>query len=286
MDKVFKKNRLKILKNHSHTVNCIIVYKEFLISGSDDQRILIWNTDGDCIRRLENHDSGIHSLLLFRYYVISGDSNGNIFYWENILEGQIKYKLKAHENRVNCLIEFNNNLISGSFDSSIKIWDQEGICIKVLTNHTGWITSLYPLKDDYFFSASLDSKIMKWDINHGLIKEIEIDTPSFSLILYNDFLISANNGGLGDSINLYDLELNFVDKIKSDTFIYGFIIFKGYLCSGGYDSKISIWDIQKRKCQIALGVCRNSVTSLISWNGNLTFTSSGKNIKVFKKKAK
>jgi len=254
------------LVGHSAWVLSAIVYKGYLISASFDKTIRIWNTNGDCIKILRDHDSYIYSLCQFKNYVISGDSNGNIFYWENILEGQLKYKLKYSESAIKCFIEFNNNLVSGSWDGSIIIWNEEGK-YKTISNYTGGITSLYSLNNNYFFSGSVDKKIIKWNNNYELIKQINTDSWVASFIIFNNFLIVCF--GRGDcTIDLYDLELNFIYSLKYQSFTHSLIVFEGYLFTGSVD-KTRIWDIGKGKCIKKLEVNDGYTNLFIIWNKKL-----------------
>jgi len=267
---------IQTLKGHSKRVKCIIVYKENLISGSRDKTIRIWNTNGDCIKILKDHDSELCSFCLFKNYVISGDRNGNIFYWENILEGQIKYKLKEDEEAMNYLIEFNSDLISISWCNT-RIWNEVGKCIKVGINGFEYISSICPLNNDYFFSGSHNKTIIKWNNNYELIKKINTGSDIFSIIIFNNFLISGH-GYPNNNINLYDLELNFLYKLEWNAEVREFTIFEGCLFSSSNRGEIRIWNIEKREYIRILEEKR--CINLTSWNKFLVY-GTRKEIKIF-----
>jgi WD40 repeat protein len=56
----------------------------------------------------------------------------------------------GHIQMINTLISLpNNRMVSGSKDETIKVWDlDKGVCLKALTAHKHWITSLIFIERD------------------------------------------------------------------------------------------------------------------------------------------
>ena len=40
------------LKGHSNTVICLCILKDYLVNGSSDNSIIIWNSKGKCMNKL------------------------------------------------------------------------------------------------------------------------------------------------------------------------------------------------------------------------------------------
>ena len=88
--------------------------KVYIVSGSDDQTIKIWDaSDGTCVKTLTGHTIGVLSVSTFT------DAKTDIVF-----------------------------IISGSWDKTIKVWDvSDGTCVKTLTGHTGLICCVSTFPD-------------------------------------------------------------------------------------------------------------------------------------------
>ena len=72
--------------NKKKDINCICLTKDnkYIITGSDDKLVRIWNLkDGKCIRELEYHKHYVLSICVTNdgKYIISGGSLGYIAIW-------------------------------------------------------------------------------------------------------------------------------------------------------------------------------------------------------------
>ena len=72
----------KILNGHEERVNSLNfnVKNEFIISGSNDNKIIIWK-NYEKFNIFEKHKDGIISLDSFDDFVASSDNSGNLFVW-------------------------------------------------------------------------------------------------------------------------------------------------------------------------------------------------------------
>jgi WD40 repeat protein len=136
------------------------------------------------------------------------------------------YKISCHIDMLNDLVSLpNNRVASGSNDQTVKVLDlDKGICLKALTGHNHWVTSLIFIeRDNSLVSGSYDNSIKIWEVNDfQCLKTIEIKYLIMSLLLLPG----------------------------------------GYFTSGGYNS-IMIWDIKNHECINSLGNQKGSVNHLV-----------------------
>jgi WD40 repeat protein len=118
-------NGLECFKNihaHDDVVSSLLFTNDFLISGSYDKTIKIWN-EFKCIKQIYAHEARVRCLLLLpNGYFASGSDDKKIKIWDlenftsiNVLEG--------HKSRIyNLVLLKDNRIVSNSYDKLI-IWN-------------------------------------------------------------------------------------------------------------------------------------------------------------------
>jgi WD40 repeat protein len=200
----------KTIEGHKEKIVCLIELSSGrLASGSYDKTIRIWNAD------YEKED--------------------------------IKIKEKS---RIFCLLEFEENkILCGTSDNVINLYEINSLnydFIYSFIGHTLWVNCLTKINNNYFASASNDTKIKIWDyFNKKCIKTLE---------------------GHEDCI------LSLITLKQSN-----------YLCSGAADLTIRIWDWEKSKCLYILKGHEKWVKCVIELdNGIIVSGSDDKSIKLWK----
>jgi WD40 repeat protein len=70
------------LEGHTTGVECIVVYGDKLLSGSQDSTIKVWSTDTwACERTLEGHGDAVNRLIVHGNNLISGSGDNTIKIW-------------------------------------------------------------------------------------------------------------------------------------------------------------------------------------------------------------
>lgn len=114
--------------NNNQSVRCLIYSSDFIISGSDDETIKLWNyLNGDLLQTLPSLSRVFSLILLDNNEFASGSSDDLIRIWSDVFQipiNEIPRILQGHGNYVLCMTKINNEaLISGSQDRTVKIWN-------------------------------------------------------------------------------------------------------------------------------------------------------------------
>jgi len=154
---------------HNECVWTLTVKDNYLITGSDDKTVKIWELIQGIPRIVSTitESSKVLSLTVTQKYIVIGTTNAAIKVW-NRHTSQLEKTLTGHSWEVWQVTTLNGHFISGSYDHTIKIWDaQTGDCIKTLDQryggHKGYIHAL--IKGDnknLFISGSGDKTIKIW----------------------------------------------------------------------------------------------------------------------------
>lgn len=118
------------LTGHSHIVSSLAISADgkFLVSGSWDQTIKIWQLDtGKLIRTLKGHRDKVYAIALSpdEQIIASGSADQTIKLW-HLETGELLGTFAGHSNTVTALAFTTSGeiLVSGSLDKTIKIWQR------------------------------------------------------------------------------------------------------------------------------------------------------------------
>jgi len=151
-------------KGHKGKINSVAISSDntFIISGSDDKTIRIWDVESaECIKILEGHSSRVSSVALSK-------NNNNQF------------------------------IVSGSWDKTVRLWDRvTGESIKTFCGHSYFVTSVdISPNNKYIVSSGLKDKTARiWDVETGAcVQVLDIGREVISVCFSNDnrFVLSGD----------------------------------------------------------------------------------------------
>ena len=115
---------------HSHIVTSLTISADgkYLISGSRDRTIKIWNLEtAELLHTLKGHRDGVDTIALSAdgKMIASGSADNTIKIW-HLETGQLLATFSGHSSAVSALLftPSGDKLISGSLDQTIKIWQR------------------------------------------------------------------------------------------------------------------------------------------------------------------
>jgi WD40 repeat protein len=273
-----------VLKGHDDIVGTLVVDKGYIISGSNDNTIRIWDKNtGKCIRILEGHDNWINTLVADEGYIISGSYDNTIRIWDKDT-GECIHILKGHEDRVRTIAVDEGYIISGSNDNTIRIWDKKtGGCTNILKGHNDIVNTLV-VDEGHVISGSNDNAIIIWDKNTGeCIHTVKgHDGSVFSLVVDEGYIIS---GSSDNTIRIWDKNTGECIRILKG--YYGsmntLVVDEGHIISGSRDNTIRIWDKNTGEFIRILKGHDDWVSSLVVDEGYIISGSDDNTIRIWDK---
>ena len=201
------------LGNHEFWIKKIIIYRDQLISCSNDNTIKFWELDelNKCTKTLYDHKDYIEDILIYKDLLISCSFDKTIKIWDLKSGGNNIKTLTEHTDWIKNILIYQNKLISSSDDKTIKIWDLnlEGDfkCLKTLTGHTEWIKKILIYEDKLI---SYTNKIIKiWHLDFANIYCIVTlganNNFYINISLYQNKLIILSSD---HSLKIWDLKNN------------------------------------------------------------------------------
>jgi F-box and WD-40 domain protein 7 len=168
---------IKMLTYHTEEIYCLHLYKDYIISGSRDTNIFIYNYITEETECLEGHTDSVWS--------IDTDKDGNIYSCS--LDGTVRiwtkndnnYKnkiLKISDYAVLKLIIYNELIIIGTWNGTIEIWNKNKRIFSMKTHQT--YVSGMKLINNFLITSGNNNQVKIWKIN----KQPEINIELINII--------------------------------------------------------------------------------------------------------
>ena len=229
---------INTLKGHSSAVRSVAMNDKYIVSGSDHNSIKIWNYDGELINTLKGHSSAVCSVAMNDKYIVSGSYDNSIKIWN--YDGELINTLKGHSSAVSSVAMNDKYIVSGSDDNSIKIWNYDGELINTLKGHSSAVCSV-AMNDKYIVSGSYDNSIKIWNYDGELINTLKGHSSAVCSVAMNDKYIVS--GSYDNSIKIWNYDGELINTLKGhSSAVYSVAMNDKYIVSGSDDNSIKIWN--------------------------------------------
>jgi WD40 repeat protein len=274
------KYAIKTLNDHQSYVNCVLVRKGRIFSGSSDNTIKIWDLEsGQPLQTFFGHQDSVYCILVNKDKLISGSVDKTIKVWD--LKGGQTKTLLGHQDVVTGIVINKGKLISSSWDNTIKIWDLESKQpLQTFSGQQSYITSIV-ICGNKLISRSLNNTIEILNLENGYKLSPLKSNDCTCIGVYNGKLITSYSSD--KTIKIWDLEKK--QKFQS---INGYhvgiscmAVYNGKFISGSLDKTIKVWDLKGGQLLHTLQEHQGAVTSIAVYNGKVISGSRDKTIKIW-----
>ncbi|CAF1022464.1 unnamed protein product [Brachionus calyciflorus] len=233
-------------KFHNESIRSLIILSNgYLVTGSTDKTMSIWNTTSyTLVKRLSYNQSIFTVFELSNDILASGTYSGSIVLW-NMTSWNITKIFKPHSLAIRKMIKLpNGNLITASSDFKIKIWDSNFSLI-LQNNHSHYVIDILILPSGNLISCSCDNSIIIWNLNNlSVIHQIFNHTVciiSLTLLNNGDFVTGSHDY----TIKIWDSNEYFLKKVFNPyRIIYSLgTLPNGYLVAGDGFGQVRIWSL-------------------------------------------
>lgn len=155
-----------VLQGHTDSVMCLQIFADFLVTGSYDASIRLWNmSSGSLVRIFLGHTAGIRALQFDGSKIVSRSLDETIKIW-NWQTGECLLTISGHISALVGLDLAGKVLASSSMDKTINIWNFEDKEIFTLRGHKDGVNSVsMDRASRTLISASDDFTLRLWDLD-------------------------------------------------------------------------------------------------------------------------
>lgn len=234
---------------HDDWVSAIQSNGDWILSGSYDNTVNIWNMKGEHKLTLSGHDAPIKGVGWISLnedtgtgVFASGSKDQTIMIWEwNVKKNKAHciFTCKGHERAVECIAISPNSkhIASGSWDNFLKIWSASTLDdsdvgaskrvktdeahvrtpISTLEGHKEAVSSVQWIDNATILTSSWDHTMKIWDLNMKALKNEIAGNKSFFDVSYSNLNGMIITASADKNLRLYDPKSN--RKFES-TFIF------------------------------------------------------------------
>lgn len=273
----------KSIKAHDSDILSTVIYNNYLITGSSDKTIKIWDLDSfKLINTLIAHTGGVYSLVLQNNKLISSSTDKTIRIWD-LDNFKLLTSILAHENQIYCLYCKDNFLISSSLDKTIKIWNIEAkkLIGVINTDLSAWAITIY---DNKIIAGFSDGSLKVFNLANGnlLISAKEHTEAITQIKIYRNKIYTSSKDKTIKTWNIENLALlENINNLKH--VIWDFFIDENYIVTSGDDKNLKVYDINLKKIIQSLSAHSDWVSHVLH-HDNKVFSFSGDGMyKIWKK---
>ncbi|KAJ3103794.1 hypothetical protein HK100_004146, partial [Physocladia obscura] len=283
------------IEGHSSSVYAVAISTDgqFVVSGSSDKTVKIWDAQTGALQRtLEGHTDIVRAVAISTngQSVVSGSSDKMVKIWDS-QTGRLLRTLEGHSDWVRAVAVSTDGqfIVSGSDDATVKIWDtQTGTLQKILEGHDGSVYAVAISTDKQFVVSGCSDKTVKiWNAETGALQRtLESHSDRVRAVVISkdgQFIVS---GSSDKTVKIWDVETGTLQRTlegHSDWVRAVTISIDGqFVASGSDDATVKIWNAQTGALQSTLEGHSGSVyTVAISTDGQfLVSGSSDKMVKI------
>ena len=228
---------------------------EYIIAGSCDAKLRLWNLRDGVMKQLLGHGNDVHSVGFSPdgCYVVSGSKDGTVRIWDTKTGKEVVEALKGHTASVLSVCFLGRRIISGSEDNTIRMWDVDipiGEETKhATTSHVSTISCVDISPDGtYILSASDDSmlRVMDWKTGNEVMKRHVLHLSSVRFSLDGSRIVSGSFDGC---VTVWDaMTGEEIMTLRKGTSAAGAVLCVGFspdgtrIFAGSRNCAICVWD--------------------------------------------
>ncbi|CAL1526303.1 unnamed protein product [Lymnaea stagnalis] len=272
--KVFNRDswECQMLQGHSDIITSLDVKGNYIVSGSKDSSIRIWQLSPDtgfvtCVAVGQGHTQAVQCVALARSsaqpaFILSGGIDMTLKVWRfpgdsdviPMTTLRVAATEHAHDKDINCLAVAPNDKViaTGSQDKTAKLWSVgDGLhsitLIAVLRGHKRgiWCVKFSPV-DQIVATGSGDGYIKLWSVtDYSCVRTLEghdSSVLSFTFISHGKQIISSGSDGL---LKLWLIKtsecMKTFDSHDAKVWAVATTAAEDYVISGGADSTLVFW---------------------------------------------
>jgi WD40 repeat protein len=227
---------------------------KYIVSGSDDQSLRLWDWQGNQIGIFQGHEQAVRAVAFSpdSKQIISGSADQTLRLWD--LQGnQIGKPFQGHEQGI-WAVDFSpdgERIVSGGDDQTLRLWDLEGNQIgEPFQGHENWIWAVAFSPDgNQIISGSNDQTLRLWNLQGNQIgapfRGHEHGVWAIAFSPDGKYIIS---GSSDQTLQLWDLQGRAIGEpfqghenwVRSVAFSPD----GKQIISGSDDQTIRLWDLQ------------------------------------------
>ena len=242
-----------------------------IVTGGDDNVAKIWDFQGNLIKTLSGYDAPVTTVKFSPDGKTIGTASwdSTVKLWSQ--DGTLISNFKGHQSRIWQMSWSSDSsaIITAGWDDVVKLWELNHSFVKTFYGHTSSVLNIvFHPKNEFIASASVDGTIKLWNVNGSLITDFrKHSNEAYDIAFSNDGELVASTS-YDRTIKLWRTDGTVLDTFGNTNTVTdirfapdGFADSGNItLISGGFDTKIRIWELQESSGQLK-AIAKKSISA-------------------------
>jgi len=234
-----------VLQGHTAVVNCVAIFPDSstIVSGSDDETLRLWKSDGTFITELRGHTKDVYCVAVFPdgSKIVSGSFDQTLRLWKS--DGTFITELRGHTKNVYCVAVFpdGSKIVSGS-SLTLRLWKSDGTFITEL--HTGIAKCVAVSPDGSTIVSGHTDKLRLWKVDGTLITELQGHTDWVTCVAISPDSSTIVSGSHDKTLRLWKSDGTFITELQGHTKSVRCVAVSpdgSTIVSGSQDETLRLW---------------------------------------------
>ena len=318
-----KPRHLAFRAHQRHVVTCLQFDADKILTGSDDMKINVYDTQTGALRSiLTGHEGGVWALQYEGNTLVSGSTDRSVRVWD-IERGVCTQVFQGHTSTVRCLqilmpkeigrtpggkpimMPKQPLIITGSRDSNLRVWrlpqpddnvvfqagpsQDDTDCpyfVRVLSGHHHSVRAI-AAHGDTLVSGSYDSTVRVWKISTGeTVHQLRGHTQKVYSVVLDHERNRCISGSMDNLVKVWSLDTGSVlYNLDGHSSLVGLLdLQQNRLVSAAADSTLRIWDPEYGHCKSTLSAHTGAITCF-QHDGQKVISGSDRTLKMWNVKS-
>ncbi|XP_052269309.1 F-box/WD repeat-containing protein 7-like isoform X1 [Dreissena polymorpha] len=255
LHKNWRKGRYSVsplLKGHTEKVTAMACNGKFVVSGSEDKTLRLWDiSQATCVRKLDGHMDTITKIIWKGNTIITGCEDSSLRVIDSN-DFRILFSLQGHSGSVDHMTLVGKVLVTAATDRTIRLWylpDRK--LIHIMRGHEQEVECMCSF-GNHVVTGSWDHTLALWDVEHAeLVHMYEGHTEVVTCCWYNGERIVS--GSADGDLRIWRPSppkcLHVLQGHEAD--VYCLAANTSVIASGSSDSTVRVWGFDG-KCRYTL----------------------------------
>ncbi|MCT7978454.1 nSTAND1 domain-containing NTPase, partial [Laspinema olomoucense] len=256
---------------------------EYIVSGSVDNTLRLWNGKGEVIHELRGHHDAVTAVAISPdgQTIVSGSEDNTLRLWNR--QGEQIGILRGHQDSVYAVAisPDGQTIVSGSADNTLRLWNRQGEQIGVMRGHQGSVYAVAISSDGQtIVSGSEDRSVSLWNrqgeqiqllLGHGNMVSAVAISPDGQTIV---------SGSVDNTLRLWNRQGESIGVMRGHQ---GSVLAVAFspdgqtIVSGSLDNTLRLWNLQGEQIGVLHGHQLGVDAVTISPDGQTIVSGSGDN---------
>ena len=200
---------LKVLKSHKNAISDLYFSDDYLISGSADKTVKVWDKNFNLVDTIYAHKNSVYAVGAFKHYIVSAGDDNKVYLYDLQTHKIINSFKASFKLRYIAINKIKHQIAVSGLGKTIYIFDYNLNLLKTIQNDTMAVGLKYSPNGEYLIvgAGSYPSNVnIYFTYNYTLYSSFKKHTNLVMAVNFIDNHTAVSGGGDNFEIYIWDID--------------------------------------------------------------------------------